>query len=119
MRVHRRAGENTTESAVVEMTSALIALIGTLFGGAGFKILEHFLTKKQLTDNTATSLRGELRTEIDRREDEVKYYREELAKGEEAFDLLKEKYYAVREENYELKRQLAAAKDELAKREVL
>lgn len=97
----------------MEMSAAVIALLGTLFGGAGFKILEHFLSKTQLKDNTASNLRTELRTEIDRRDEEVKYYREELSKGEEAFDLLREKYYTVREENYELQRKLAAAEDQL------
>lgn len=97
----------------MELSAALIALLGTLFGGAGFKVLEYFLTRTQLQDSSAGSMRSELRTEIDRREDEVKYYREELTKGEVAHDLLRDKYYVCRDENMELKRKLGIAQDEI------
>lgn len=97
----------------MEMTSALIALIGTLFGGAGFKILEHFLTKKQLKDTTASTLRTELRGEIERRDEELKYYREELKKAEDENDQLRDSYYKLREEFFEAKRELQAELDAL------
>lgn len=97
----------------MEMTSAVIALIGTLFGGAGFKVLEHFLTKKQLKDTTALSLRTELRGEIERRDDELKYYREELKKAEEENDQLRDSYYKLREEFFQAKRELQDELDQL------
>lgn len=88
-------------------------MIGTLFGGSAFKILEHFLSKKQIIDNTAVSMRTELRTEIDRhikeiehKETRVSYYREELSKAEEENDRIRESYYKLREEFYEARRLL-------------
>jgi hypothetical protein len=46
------------------MTQAWIALIGTVFGGAGFKILEHLLGQRKNRDDIATNLRAELRAEL-------------------------------------------------------
>lgn len=97
----------------MEMSAAVIALVGTLFGGAGFKILEHFLTKRQAKDNTATSLRAELRGEIERRDEELRYYREELRKAEVENDQLRNAYYRLREEFFEAKRELQAELDAL------
>lgn len=97
----------------MEMSAAVIALVGTLFGGAGFKILEHFLTKKQLKDTTASTLRTELRGEIERRDEELRYYREELRKAEDENDQLRDAYYKLREEFFEAKRQLQIELDAL------
>jgi hypothetical protein len=43
------------------MDEAWIALIGTVFGGAGFKVIEHILGRASQRDSTATSIRTELR----------------------------------------------------------
>lgn len=45
-------------------SAAWIALIGTVVGGAGLKIVESILGKTKVRDDTATSLRAELRTEV-------------------------------------------------------
>lgn len=106
----------------MELSAAVIALVGTLFGGAGFKVLEHFLTKRQVVDTRDSGIRTELRADIDRRdeelirkEDQIKYYRDELSKGEDAHDELRDKYYKLMDENLELKRQNTIMKEQEGK----
>jgi hypothetical protein len=66
---------------------ALLALIGTVFGGVGLKLIEQLLGRNKRRDDLAASLRTELRTDLtglradnDRLERDVdewrdKYYR--------------------------------------------
>lgn len=75
----------------LEFSQAWIALLGTIFGGAGFKIIEHWLSRNQRTDDTATKLRDELR-------EEVKSLREELRKVEADLDTWRGKYYELMEQ---------------------
>lgn len=46
------------------MDVALIALIGTLCGGAGLKIVEHLLGRGSKKEDLASSLRSELRQDL-------------------------------------------------------
>lgn len=97
-----------------------IALIGTLFGGAGLKILEHWLGKTKTKTDEATRLREELRIEI-------VAGREEIKELEAAVEKWKKEYYDLRDEvnilkvDYKiqldiLRRELAAAESTLASR---
>jgi len=46
------------------MEPAVIALIGTIFGGAGIKIVEWVLNRRGDQEDLATTIRAELRSEI-------------------------------------------------------
>jgi hypothetical protein len=70
------------------MSEAWIALIGTVFGGAGFKIIEHVLARKAKRDDTATNLRGELRGELTVLRREADELRDEV-------DDWRNKYYSL------------------------
>jgi hypothetical protein len=59
------------------MSEAWIALIGTLFGGAGFKIIEHFLGRRASKEDFATKLRGELHAELTQLRHEIDEARDE------------------------------------------
>lgn len=67
------------------MDPAWIALIGTVCGGVGLKVVEHWLTRNQRTLNTRRDLREELTelaNRIDQLEDEItqwrtRYYQEQ------------------------------------------
>lgn len=48
-----------------------LALIGTLFGGVGLKIIEHFLNRGKAKVDIATQLRDELRKDIKELQDRV------------------------------------------------
>lgn len=41
-----------------------LAFAGTLFGGVGLKVLEHFLNRNKTKNDIATQLRNELREDI-------------------------------------------------------
>jgi hypothetical protein len=43
---------------------AVLALLGTVFGGAGLKLIEALLGRGKRREDIATSLRNELRTEL-------------------------------------------------------
>lgn len=70
------------------MSEAWLALIGTCFGGAGFKIIEHFLGRSRSKMDTATALRDELRKELTEIRKEADDLRDEL-------DLWRTRYYSL------------------------
>jgi hypothetical protein len=67
---------------------ALLALVGTVFGGVGLKLLEAVLGRGKRREDIATSLRNELRTELTE-------LREDNDKLEAALDLWRTKYYRL------------------------
>lgn len=79
------------------ISEAWLALIGALLGGSGLKIIEHWLNKAKVKDDSATSFRKELR-------DEVTSLREELRKVEKELDEWRDKYYALMDEFSQFKR---------------
>lgn len=72
----------------VDIPASVIALIGTLFGGAGLTLTTKWASKNKDREDAATKFRDELRSEVIR-------LREELAKVEKELDEWKEKYYAL------------------------
>lgn len=77
-------------------TEAFLALGGAVFGGAGLKVIEHWLNKAKDKIDVAKDFRQELRTDLS----ETK---KELDRVEEELDRWKDKYYALLQENLELK----------------
>ncbi len=69
---------------------AWIALIGTLFGGVGLKVLEHWLGRNAVKIDEATKIRDELRVDI-------LSLREQLREQERLVDEWQEKYYDLRD----------------------
>lgn len=68
--------------------NALLALVGTIMGGAGLKLIESVLSRSKNRDDTATSLRTELRTE-------VIALRADNARLEKSLDEWRDKYYVL------------------------
>ena len=66
----------------------IIALVGTIFGGAGLEFIKRWLGKAKERDDTATALRNELRGELTS-------IKQELANVEKELDEWKTKYYDV------------------------
>lgn len=79
--------------------TAWIALIGTVFGGAGLKLIENFLSRGQGKIDAATQLRDELRKESTALREEIKQVEKEL-------DQWKEKYFILLQEFLEIKSQI-------------
>lgn len=70
---------------------AWIALIGTITGGVGLKVAEHYLGRGKDRIDEASRLRDELRIEINAQ-------REEIKELEAAVDKWREEYFSLREE---------------------
>jgi len=72
---------------------AFLALIGTIFGGAGLKIVENLLNKSKTQSDVAAQIRTELRTD-------VQALRDEIRKVETELDMWKAKYYDLLDQFY-------------------
>lgn len=69
---------------------AFLALLGTIFGGIGLKIVESLLTRSKTQTDLAAQIRAELRVDVQSLRDEIKRLDAEL-------DLWKSKYYQLLE----------------------
>lgn len=76
--------------------TAWIALIGTVMGGAGLKVVESFLTKGQSKTDIATELRIELRTEAGELKEEIRRVGKEVDQWKEKYFLLLQEYLEVK-----------------------
>lgn len=77
---------------------AWIALIGTLFGGIGLKVLEHWLGKSKVKVDEASRLRDELRIEINAQREEIKQLEAEVDKWRKDYYDLRDKYATLNTE---------------------
>lgn len=82
--------------------SALYALAGTVFGGAGLEITKRWLGRSKDRDDSATQFRKELR-------DDLTAIKAELDAVEKELDTWKEKYYSLYEKYLTVKGQLEEA----------
>lgn len=85
-----------------EITTAWIALIGTVLGGVGLKFVEHWLSRSKVRDDTASQLRSELRTEI-------QGLKTELNNVESDLDKWRGKYYELMDNFIKVKSELEMA----------
>lgn len=76
--------------------TAWIALIGTVMGGAGLKVVESFLTKGQSKTDIATELRTELRSEAIELKEELRRVGKEVDQWKEKYFLLLQEYLEVK-----------------------
>lgn len=77
---------------------AWIALIGTIFGGVGLKVLEHWLGKSKVKIDEAANLRNELRVEITAQREEIKALETEVNKWRADYYDLRDKYATLNTE---------------------
>jgi uncharacterized coiled-coil DUF342 family protein len=71
---------------------AWIALIGTLCGGLGLKVLEHWLGKSKVKLDEASKLRDELRVELTAQKEEIRSLETEVDKWRKDYYDLRDKY---------------------------
>lgn len=77
---------------------AWIALIGTLCGGIGLKLLEHWLGKNKIKIDEASKLRDELRIEITAQREEIKTLEAEVDRWRKDYYDLRDKYATLNTE---------------------
>lgn len=74
------------------MDPAWIALLGTLFGGVGLKVAEHYLGRNQVRISDATQIRDELRLTIAEQRAEILVLEGEQTKWRNAYYDLRDKF---------------------------
>lgn len=70
----------------------VIALVGTLCGGIGLKVVEHWLGKSKAKVDEATKIREELRVELNSLKDEGRNLESEVDKWKKEYYDLRDKY---------------------------
>ena len=89
----------------------IVALVGTVMGGVGLKVAEHWLGRNKVKVDDASRLRDELRLEITSQKDEIRLL-------EEAVNKWRDDYYKLYEKHIQLQTELTLAlqkiKDEAA-----
>lgn len=94
---------------------AWIALIGTLCGGLGLKLLEHWLGKSKIKIDEASKLRDELRIEIVSQREEIKTLEAEVDRWRKDYYDLRDKYSTLNTEYLIALEKIKAEADEAAK----
>lgn len=87
-------------------SEAYLAVIGAILGGSGLKVIEHFLNKSKDKSDVAKDFRQELRQDLTDA-------KKELDRVEGELDTWKGKYYALLNENLELKQRKARGSEEI------
>lgn len=95
---------------------AWIALIGTLCGGIGLKVLEHWLGKSKIKIDEATKLRDELRIEITSQREEIKSLEAEVDRWRKDYYDLRDKYSTLNTEYLIALERIKAEAEEASKR---
>lgn len=83
---------------LVALDPAWIALIGTVCGGVGLKVVEHWLGKSKVMVDDAAKLRTEYREEITVQRDEIRQLEADVVKWREEYYNLRDKHVALQTE---------------------
>ena len=94
---------------MADLTPVVIALVGTIFGGAGLKATEYWLTSASRKNEGEFKLRDELRLQIADLKEELARQRTEIDKTEAEMDSWRDKYWQLREQYAELQTELLSA----------
>ncbi len=73
---------------LANLNPAWLTLAGAILGGSGLKVIDFWLGRSKVKDDSATSLRAELR-------EDLRATKEELDKAESESDEWRVKYYLV------------------------
>lgn len=90
-----------------------MALLGTLFGGAGIKFLEQYLGRAKDKADQGAQIREELRKEIDSLRTQLNAAAAEEQRLEALIDDWRNKYYDQRDENTKIVTELTITLDRL------
>lgn len=93
--------------------SGFIALMGTIFGGAGLKIIEAWLGKAKDRSTEAIGLREELRKDIESLRVLLDKSGVEERRLEEEIEKWRSKYYDLRDEKQQVMSELSILKERL------
>lgn len=77
------------------LSEPMLALYGTIFGGVGLKIAESVLGRAGKKDDTATSLRTELRAELAAVRLEMEKLKREAILADNTSDMWRTRYFSL------------------------
>lgn len=97
--------------------AGFVALMGTLFGGAGLKIIEHRLGRAKEKAAEAQGMRDELRRQIEDLRNELLRAEAEEQRLQGLVEDLKEKYWSYREASQREINQLTIEVERLRRRD--
>lgn len=90
----------------MSLDPAWIALIGTICGGVGLKLAEHWLGRNKVKTDDATQMRSELRLEITAQKEEIKQLELDVNRW-------RDEYYKLYEKHIRLQTELSFALKEI------
>ncbi len=90
-----------------------IALMGTLFGGAGLKLVEQYLGKAKQKQDAGAAIRAELRIEIDSLRKQLVEASAEEQRLEAQIEEWRSKYYDLRDDKQKVVTELTIALNKL------
>jgi chromosome segregation ATPase len=93
--------------------AGFVALAGTIFGGAGLKLVESWLGRAKERANEAASIREELRKEIDNLRSQLEKADAEEQRLEGLIEEWRSKYYDLRDEKQQVVTELTILKERL------
>jgi chromosome segregation ATPase len=82
----------------MHLDAGWVALIGTVFGGAGLKFAEHWLSRGRVRIDDASKIRDELRGEIVANREEIKSIEAEVEKWRAEYYNMRDKYIQLQTE---------------------
>lgn len=93
--------------------AGFVALMGTIFGGAGLKIVESWLGRAKERNDIGASIRDELRKEIDSLRTQLDKGQAEEQRLEGLVEEWREKYWGLREEKQKVVTELTIVMERL------
>jgi predicted nuclease with TOPRIM domain len=90
-------------SLMEDYATPLIALVGTIFGGVGLKVVERWLNRAKDKSDAAKEIRDELRSDMATYRAEILELKKETEKLDEQVILWQEKYFELRDKYSTLK----------------
>lgn len=101
---------------MIHIDPAWLALVGTVFGGAGLKLLEVWLGRSKVRIDEAANLRNELRVEIVSLRDEVRSLEGEVDKWRQDYYDLRDRYATLNTEYLIALEKIKAEADEATRK---
>jgi chromosome segregation ATPase len=93
--------------------AGFVALMGTVFGGVGLKVVEQWLGRAKERATEAAGIREELRKEIDALRAQIEKANAEELRLEAQIEEWRGKYYDLRDEKQQVVTELTILKDRL------
>lgn len=92
---------------------AIIALLGTITGGVGLKVVEHWLGRNKVKLDDATQIRNELREDREGLRKQIALYKDEVKGLTGEVAKWRDEYYDLREEHIRVQTELLMALEKI------